>query len=101
VSLFGPSYTQIRETRRGIDGYAALWRDWLRPFHSSRIEPEEMIDLGDRILVLTRAVARVESCSPEIKNAGATIFGVHDGQVTAIDSFLDREAALEDAGLSE
>jgi hypothetical protein len=50
---------------------------------------------------LTRAVARVESDSPEIKNAGATIFGVHDGQVTTVDSFLDREAALEAAGLSE
>jgi ketosteroid isomerase-like protein len=101
VSLFGPSYTQIRETRRGIDGFAVLWRDWLRPFHSYRIEPEEMIDLGDRVLVLTRAIARVESDSPEIKNAGATIFGVRDGRVTTVDSFLDREEALEAAGLSE
>jgi hypothetical protein len=101
VSLFGPSYTQIRETRRGIDGFAVLWRDWLRPFHSYRIELEEMIDLGDRVLVLTRAIARVDPDSPEIVNAGATRFGVRDGQVTTVDSFLDREEALKAAGLSE
>jgi ketosteroid isomerase-like protein len=101
VSLFGPSYTQIRETRRGIDGYAALWRDWLRPFHSYRIELEEMMDLGDRVLVLTRATARVEADSPEIVNAGATSFTVRDRRVTRVDSFLDRAVALEAAGLSE
>jgi ketosteroid isomerase-like protein len=100
VSLFGPSYTQIRETSRGIDGYAALWRDWLRPFHSYRIELERMIDLGDRVLVLTRASARVEPGSPEIVNAGATIFGVREGRVTTVDSFLDRDEALGAAGLS-
>jgi hypothetical protein len=60
-----------------------------------------MIDLGDRVLVLTRANARVESDSPEIENAGATIFGVRDRRVTTVDSFLDREDALEAAGLSE
>jgi ketosteroid isomerase-like protein len=101
VSLFGPSYTQIRETRRGIDGFAALWRDWLRPFHSYRIEVEEMIELGDRVLVLTRAIARVDPDSPEIVNAGATSFGVRDGRVTTVDSFLDREEALKAAGLLE
>jgi ketosteroid isomerase-like protein len=101
VSLFGPSYTQIRETRRGISGWAALWRDWLRPFHSYRLEPEEMIDLGDRVLVLTRAIAKVEPDSPEIANAGATSFAVRNGRVTKIDSFLDREQALEAAGLRE
>ena len=101
VSLFGPSYTQIRETRHGIDGWAALWRDWLRPYHRYRLEPEEMVDLGDRVLVLTRAIARVEPDSPEIVNAGATVFGVRDGRVTTVDSFLDRKEALEAAGLSE
>ncbi len=99
VSLFGPSYTQIRETRQGIDGWAALWRDWLRPYQRYRLEPEEMSDLGDRVLVLTRAIARVQSDSPEMENAGATIFGVRDGRVTTVDSFLDREDALEAAGL--
>ena len=101
VSLFGPSYTQIRETRQGIDGWAALWRDWLRPYQRYRLEPEEMSDLGDRVLVLTRAIARVQSDSPEMENAGATIFGVRDGRVTTVDSFLDREDALEAAGLSQ
>ena len=43
----------------------------------------------------------MESDSPEIKNAGATIFGVRDRQVTTVDSFLDREDALEAAGRSE
>ena len=66
-----------------------------------RLEPEEMIDLGDRVLVFTRAIARVEPDSPEIVNAGATVFGVRDGRVTNVDSFLDREEALEAAGLSE
>jgi ketosteroid isomerase-like protein len=101
VSLFGPPYTEIRETRRGIDGYAALWRDWLRPFHSYRIEPDEMIDLGNRVLVLTRAIARVDADSPEIVNSGATIFGVRNGRVTNVESFLDRSQALEAAGLRE
>jgi ketosteroid isomerase-like protein len=101
VSLVGPSYTQIRETRRGIAGYAALWRDWLRPFHSYRIELEKIIDLGDRVLVLTRATARVESDSPEIVNAGATSFRVRDRRVITVDSFVDRDEALEAVGLSE
>ena len=91
--VIAPSFTNIRYERSGIAGFRQLWGDWLRPFHSYRIEVEELVDLGDRVLALTIGRALLNPESPPIVTRAATIWTVKDGQITQLDSYLDREEA--------
>jgi ketosteroid isomerase-like protein len=91
--LNGPAYSNIREERWGIDGYRRLWTDWVKPFHSYRIEVEQLIDLGETVLALTVGRAQVDADSRVISNRGGTIWTVRDGMVTRVESFIDRADA--------
>jgi ketosteroid isomerase-like protein len=95
--LNGPRYSKIREEASGLDGFLRLWRDWVRPFHSYRIELDEIIDLDGRVLALTLGRARVEPGGAEIANRGGTICTVADGRVIQVESFIDQEHAREAA----
>jgi hypothetical protein len=91
--LNGPSYSDIRETAWGIDGYRTLWRDWTRPFHSYVIDLEDVVDLDGRVLALTIGRAQIEPGSPVVANRGGTIWTVDEGVVTLVDSYMERETA--------
>ena len=44
-------------------GFRNLWLDWLAPWATHRVEIEEAIDLGDRVLVFAEAQATIEGSS--------------------------------------
>src|SRR2546425_8470763 len=46
AALFGSEKSYFA----GIDGFRALWLDWLAPWVTYRTETEKAIDLGDRVL---------------------------------------------------
>src|SRR3954468_24150035 len=42
----------------GLDGFIECWQDWLETYDSYHIEVEELIDAGEQIVSLSRAVGR-------------------------------------------
>jgi ketosteroid isomerase-like protein len=84
----------------GHDGVATWIHDFLDPqFETARFEPEEYIDLGDRVLVLCRAVVIPHGGTVEMNAPFAHLVTMRDGLATKLQMFSDRAQAMEAAGL--
>jgi len=76
-------------------------RQLLTPWACSRAEPEEFRELdGERILVLATFVQRGKASGLEVPANAATVFHVHDGKVTKLAVYANRDRALADLGLA-
>jgi ketosteroid isomerase-like protein len=84
----------------GMDGFRALWRDWLAPWATYRTEVERAVDLGERVLVLNRSFGRLEGSTQEVGEAPAGVWTVRDGKIARGELYLDRADALAAAGLA-
>ena len=66
------------------------------------VELEEVIDAGDdQVIGMSRQHGRGASSGAVAELALAQIATVRDGQIVRVDNYLDRQKALEAAGLSE
>jgi ketosteroid isomerase-like protein len=88
----------------GMAGMAAPMRDWLHAWNEWRIEATDYRELdGERILVFCRGVGRGKTSGldlGQLATDGANLFEVHDGKVTRLVIYWDRERALADLGLA-
>jgi ketosteroid isomerase-like protein len=85
----------------GLDGLRAVWLDWLSPWESYRTEIEDALDLGDRVVVLVRDLARRRGDTHEVPLTSAAVWSVRDGKVTRAVFYADRPSALKAVGLEE
>ncbi len=65
-----------------------------------RIYPRELIDLGDRLVVLADMPMRAQASGVALAQTYASIWTIKDGRVIRARDFLDHGEALEAAGLS-
>jgi ketosteroid isomerase-like protein len=89
------------ESFAGLDGLRSVWLEWLTPWKSYRAQIEEMIDLGDDVLVLVRDFGRRSAEIGEIAVASAAVWTVRDRKVVQIAFYADRSTALKAVGLAE
>jgi ketosteroid isomerase-like protein len=66
-----------------------------------RIEPERLIDAGDRVVVFQREYQRGRSSGLELVVETASVVDLRNGRVVRIQGYMDRGAALKAVGLSE
>jgi ketosteroid isomerase-like protein len=78
--------------RRWLAALSEAWGEW-------RFEPERFIDVGDRVVVLVRVVARGGSSGVRLDRKTAHLWTIKDGRATRCDAYLDRSQALEAVGL--
>jgi ketosteroid isomerase-like protein len=83
----------------GPDGLAAMWREWLTPFKTYRLDVEEVIDAGENVVAFVRVEARTGRDDVLVQHAPAAIWRFREGKVVALHFYLDRTEALEAAGL--
>jgi ketosteroid isomerase-like protein len=91
----------VRSTYRGFDGLRASWLDWLDPWDSYYTVIEDVIDLGDRVLVLVRDRGRRRNLAAEVELRAASLYTVRDGKVARVEAYTNRDDALKAVGLSE
>jgi ketosteroid isomerase-like protein len=84
---------------RGIQGFIDSWFDWLSPFDRWRLEIEEVIESGDRLVTLVRQFGTPRDSNAEVENAGAAVWFIRDARLARVEFHLNREAALRAAGL--
>jgi len=99
IAMVGPGYTSGRLEYTGLDGFAEAWRDWTSPFESYRIEIEEMIDAGERVVSLVAMSGKTRTGGAEITAPGAAVWTVVDNRVRSVEFHIDRDVALRAAGL--
>jgi len=76
------------------------WLITLWIYDEVSIDVEEIIDLGERALGITHWHA-VPPDAPRVDWLWCHLVSVRDGLISHLQSFLDKESALEAAGLSE
>ncbi len=87
------------ESFAGLAGLRYLWLEWLTPWRSYRSELEEVIDLGEDVLVLVRDFGRRAEETGEVVVASAALWTMRDGKVVQITFYANRSTALEAVGL--
>jgi ketosteroid isomerase-like protein len=88
-------------TYHGHDGIREVWRVLLDAFQDVRLDAEELLDLGDRVLVTTKLNGHGTGSGVSISQPLFQLFTVRRGLAHRQHDFLDRAEALEAAGLSE
>jgi ketosteroid isomerase-like protein len=83
----------------GFEEFRAGFLDWLEPWDAYQPNIEELLDLGDRVVVLGHDRGRIQGVDGGIDVKGAVIYQFDDGKVTRIEYYLDRAEGLRAAGL--
>jgi ketosteroid isomerase-like protein len=78
----------------GIEGLIAAMAQWLSAWDRPlKLEAEELIESGDRILVLVRWRGRGKGSGIEMDAGGAHIWTFRDGLVIRFEVYRDRDQA--------
>jgi len=89
-------------TSEGVEGFIALWRDYLSAWESWVVTPTGFVQVDDeRVLVLMSYGGRSKTHGVELTLDGANLLTLRDGKLTRLELFFNRQDALEAAGLSE
>ena len=105
--FFRPDFKSVRgglpdgKTYTGLDGLRDMWLEWLAPWTTYRVEAEDVIDLGDRVLLLAHVFGRLRGSEAEVENTVASVYTVRDGKIARAEFYIDRTEALEAVGLEE
>jgi ketosteroid isomerase-like protein len=97
----------VGEAYRGHEGWLRAAKTWAEPFEWVRLELEEIIDAGDRVLSFHRLRSKARHTGIEFDSRDADgaplgyLWTLRDGKIRHLEAFVDREQALEAAGLSE
>jgi ketosteroid isomerase-like protein len=87
---------------RGRAGFHTYVSDWSEVFGADlRTEPVELIDLGDRIVLLADLPARAQASGVPLTGKIATISVLKHGKAIRVKAYWDHAQALEAVGLSE
>ena len=64
-----------------------------------RVEIQDLFDAGDQVVVFQREYQRGKSSGIDLVVDAAVVVGVRHGRIVRIQGYMDRDAALEAAGL--
>jgi len=85
-------------TYRG-DQAGESMQDWISAFDDYRVEHEEFIDAGDRVVVAQSEFGRARSSNVELQETWYAVCTMSEGKVLRLQWFGDRAEALQAAGL--
>jgi ketosteroid isomerase-like protein len=86
---------------RGHDSYRRMWDGLIEAWPDLTLEPEELIDFGDRLLAAVQLRAHGRHSGIALEQPIFQVFTLSRGLVVRQKDFPEREQALEAAGLSE
>ncbi len=85
-------------TYQGFDGFVRFAEQVGEAWAEFRMEPEEVFERGDVVVVLVRAVGKGRGSGVEVDDAVAMVAEVRDGRISTLRVEPDREAALRLVG---
>lgn len=91
-------------TYRGRDEVRKFFdEDWFAAFDFDEweISAEELIDRGDRVVVMARQHGRGTASGVDVELEFGQVATIRDGMIVQVDTYLDRDKALQAAGSPE
>ncbi len=106
ASVFHPDLESVAvwqggTTYSGVQGFREMWLDWLQPYTTYYTRVDEMIDVGDRVVVLVRDRGRLRDTESELDLLAGSIWELREGRIVRVEFCANREQTLEAAGLAE
>ncbi len=93
AALAKPSYHGPSGYREYIESTYDVWGSEVQ------LHPRELIDLGDRLVVLADMPMRAQASGVSLDEAYGSVWTLKDGRVVRAQDFLRHDEALEAAGL--
>jgi len=84
---------------RGHEGLLRFYRQWADAWADNWAEPQELIDLGDRLVLLGEIKARGGESGIEVGRRYAMLWHIHRGKLAREQVFNDPAEALDAVGL--
>ncbi len=85
----------------GHAGYRDMWRAMLEGFEDMALEPEEVLDLGDRVICVTKMSGHGAGSGVPVQQLLFQVFTLRRGLVVKQEDFGERREALQAVGLRE
>jgi ketosteroid isomerase-like protein len=95
AGLAEPSYRGLTGYRQYVEATAEVWG------RENTLRPVELIDLGERIVILADGEMRAQASGIPLANAFALVATLEDGRLVRLQEYYDHAEALEAAGLRE
>jgi ketosteroid isomerase-like protein len=89
------------EPHYGRDGFVSFLQAWLEPWETYRIEIDELIDVGERVLAVCREFGRRKDSGFEVEQPAYHVWTLKGGRAVRFDASYKRSYALDAVGLSE
>jgi ketosteroid isomerase-like protein len=84
---------------RGAEGVGAAIDAWLETWEWMRVEIEDIVDAGDHVFITLHQRAKGKQSEAEVETRSFNVYTFREGKVICVRLFLDRESALEAAGI--
>jgi ketosteroid isomerase-like protein len=94
----GPLDTAVYCGRKGV---AQAVEAWVGAFTGYWLETDELIDAGDKVVLLAREGGTGKASGVPVEEEAAMVFTVTDGQITRARGYTDRAEALAAAGVEQ
>jgi uncharacterized protein len=91
--------TRMEGVHHGYDGWRRYWELWAESWEESNIEPQELIDFSDRMLVLCRIRSRARASGVELDEPLAHLMTFERGAVVRHEEWYGHVDALAAVGL--
>ena len=90
-------------TLRGHQALKGFLESYIDAFESFRLEPEEVLDADDQVVVFLRVLGRGRGSGLEVDTRPGHVWTMQGDKAVRVEVFphRDRQAALEAAGLRE
>ena len=89
-----PSPSPDAGTHRGRESFERFLRGWLESFEEFRVEPERIVDRGDRLVAVVRQTGKGRSSGAEVDARLAHVRTIADGKAVRWEAFADPEEAV-------
>jgi ketosteroid isomerase-like protein len=89
------------EVTYGHTSYLRGIHIWMDAFDDLRLDPEEVIDFGDKLVITVRACGHGSGSGAPVDERVFQLLTLRRGLVQKQEDFADRDEALEASGLSE
>jgi ketosteroid isomerase-like protein len=88
-----------RRVYRGHEGVRKSWERWLENFEEYGAEIEQVIDCGEKVLVVAREHGRGQLSGAAISQRIYAVYSFRAGKIARYEEFYEEQPALDAAGL--
>ena len=85
----------------GLEALGRYIAGWIQTFDELRVEPEELIDAGDQVVVVVRLTGRMKASDAAVDMRLGVVYTFRDGKIVRGREYATRAEALKAVGLEE